>query len=149
MHLKMSSETLCKSVPGLPTWPEDQLPLQICINTTWLTYWLLTGKWITMDLPWQHCQHYFWVMKLYIQFLSHIADQHMMTSSNGNIFCVTGHLCREYTGPRWVPLTKASDAELWCFIYFDRRQNKQLGKQWCGWWFETPSIPLWRHCNEF
>ena len=20
-------------------------------------------------------------------------------------------------------------------------------KQWWGWWFETPSRPLWRHCN--
>ena len=37
----------------------------------------------------------------------------MMTSSNGNIFRVTGHLCGEFTGPRWIPHTKASDAELW------------------------------------
>ena len=40
----------------------------------------------------------------------------MMTSSNGNIFGVTGHLCREFTGPRWIPRTKASDAELWRFL---------------------------------
>ena len=39
----------------------------------------------------------------------------MMTSSNGNIFRVTGPLCREFTGHRWIPRTKASDAELWCF----------------------------------
>ena len=26
-----------------------------------------------------------------------------MTSSNGNIFRVTGHLCGEFTGPRWIP----------------------------------------------
>ena len=39
----------------------------------------------------------------------------MMTSSNGNIFRVTGHLCGEFTGLRWIPRTKASDAELWCF----------------------------------
>ena len=39
-----------------------------------------------------------------------------MTSSNGNIFRVTGHLCGEFTGPRWIPHTKASDAELWCFF---------------------------------
>ena len=39
----------------------------------------------------------------------------MMTSSNGNIFHVTGHLCGEFTGDRWIPHTKASDAELWCF----------------------------------
>ena len=36
----------------------------------------------------------------------------MMTSWNGNIFRVTGHLCGEFTGPRWIPRTKASDAEL-------------------------------------
>ena len=41
--------------------------------------------------------------------------QAMMTSSNGNIFRVTGHLCGKFTGHRWIPLTKASDAELWCF----------------------------------
>ena len=41
----------------------------------------------------------------------------MMTSSNGNR--VTGHLCGESTGPRWIAHTKASDAELWCF--FDLR----------------------------
>ena len=41
----------------------------------------------------------------------------MMTSSNGNIFRVTGHLCGEFTGHRWIPRTKASDAELWCFLW--------------------------------
>ena len=41
----------------------------------------------------------------------------MITSSNGNIFRVTGHLCGEFTGPRWIPRTKASDAELWCFLW--------------------------------
>ena len=34
----------------------------------------------------------------------------MMTSSNGNIFRVTGHLCGEFTGHRWISFTKASDA---------------------------------------
>ena len=41
----------------------------------------------------------------------------MMTSSNGNIFRVTGYLCGEFTGPRWIPHTKACDAELWCFLW--------------------------------
>ena len=41
----------------------------------------------------------------------------MMTSSSGNIFRVTGRLCGESTGHRWIPLTKASDAELWCFLW--------------------------------
>ena len=32
-------------------------------------------------------------------------------------------------------------------VFFDRRLNKQLSKQSWGWWFETPSCSLWRHCN--
>ena len=33
-------------------------------------------------------------------------------------------------------------------VFFYLRPNKQLSKQsWC-WWFETPSCPLWRLCNE-
>ena len=41
----------------------------------------------------------------------------MMTSSNGNNFRVTGPLCGEFTGLRWILHTKASDAELWCFLW--------------------------------
>ena len=54
----------------------------------------------------------------------------MMTSSNENIFPLTGPLCGEFTGHRRSPLTKAGDTQLWCFL-----------------WFETPSIPLWPYCN--
>ena len=46
-----------------------------------------------------------------------VIPEFMMTSSNGNIFRVTGHLCGEFTGRRWIPRTKASDAELWCFLW--------------------------------
>ena len=41
---------------------------------------------------------------------------YMMTSTNGDISRVTRHLCGEFTGPRRIPLTKASDVELWCFL---------------------------------
>ena len=40
-----------------------------------------------------------------------------ITSSDGNIFPVTGLLCGEFTDHRWIPLTKASNAELWCFLW--------------------------------
>ena len=46
-----------------------------------------------------------------------------MTSSNGNIFCVTGHLCGEFTSPGWIPRTKpvtrSSD------VFFDMPLNKR------------------------
>ena len=41
--------------------------------------------------------------------------------------------------PTQRPLTRSFD------IFFDLRQNKLLSKQWWGFWFETPSLPLWRH----
>ena len=44
----------------------------------------------------------------------------MMTSSNGNIFRVTGHLCGEFTGHRWISRTKASDAEFDIFLIWSR-----------------------------
>ena len=43
--------------------------------------------------------------------------QIMMTSSNRDNFAVTGHLCGEFTGHRWILRPKASDAELWCFLW--------------------------------
>ena len=53
-----------------------------------------------------------------IQLIPAIAREHiMMTSSNWNIFRVTCPLCGEFTGPRWITRTKASDAELWCFLW--------------------------------
>ena len=50
---------------------------------------------------------------------------YMMTSSNGNIVRVTGHLCREFT----VPVTRGFN------VFFDLHPNKQLSKQSWGWWF--------------
>ena len=41
----------------------------------------------------------------------------MMTSSNGNIFRVTGHLCGEFTGHRWRPIAvKAHRALMFSLI---------------------------------
>ena len=43
--------------------------------------------------------------------------------------------------PAQRPMTRTFDA------FFDLRLNKRLDKQSWSWWFETPSHPLWRHCN--
>ena len=48
---------------------------------------------------------------------------HMMTSSIGNIFRVTGPLRGESTGHWWIPLTKASDMKLWCFPWCAPKQT--------------------------
>ena len=70
----------------------------------------------------------------------------MMTSSNGTIFRVTGPLCGEFTGPGDFPAQRPVTRSFG--VFFDLRPNKQLSKQPRGWWFETPSLSLWRHCND-
>ena len=34
-------------------------------------------------------------------------------------------------------------------VFFDLRLNKRFSRQSWGWWFETPSLPLLRHCNVY
>ena len=51
--------------------------------------------------------------------------------------------------PTQRPVTRSFD------VFFDLRLNERLNDgvsnhqphYWWGWWFETPSRPLWRHCN--
>ena len=77
---------------------------------------------------------------------SHTCFSIMMTSSNGNIFRVTGPLCGEFTGPGEFPaqgpVTRSFN------VFFDLRLNRRLSKQPWGWWFETPVWSLWRHRND-
>ena len=92
MHLKMSS---AKWRP-------------FCIGLNVLIEWLLVEPYGGMGLN-QH-QVMAWTLMAQRHYL-------MMTSSNVNIFRVTGSLWGESTGDRWIPLPKAGDAELWCFLW--------------------------------
>ena len=72
-------------------------------------------------------------------------ENSMMTSSNGNIFRVTG-LCAgnsPVTGefPAQRPVMRSFD------VFFDLRLNQQFSQQWRRWWSETPSRSFWSHCN--
>ena len=68
--------------------------------------------------------------------LSYTISVCMMTPSNGNIFRVTGPLCGEFMGHWWIPLTKASDAELWCFL---------RSAPWINGWVNSREAGDWRH----
>ena len=69
----------------------------------------------------------------------------MMTSSNGNIFRITGPLCGEFNGPGEFPAQRPVMRSF--DVFFDLRPNKRLSKQPWGWWFETPLWSLWRQRN--
>ena len=44
--------------------------------------------------------------------------------------------------PAQRPVTRSFD------VFFDLRLIKRRSKHSWGWWFETLSLPLWRHCND-
>ena len=72
-------------------------------------------------------------------------ESSIMTSSNGNIsallafYAGNSPVTGEFHTKR--PVRRSFD------VFFDLRLNKPLNKQSWGWWFETLSHPLWRHCN--
>ena len=78
-------------------------------------------------------------------------NQYMMTSSNGNIFRVTGPLC----GDRWIHRSPVNSPNKGHAVtrsfggFFDLRLDKRLSKQSWPRGFETPSRSLLRHCNEW
>ena len=76
---------------------------------------------------------------------SFVSSLSMITSSNGNIFHVTGPLCKEFTGHRWIPpqrpVMRSFD------VFFDLCLNKWLSKQPWRQWCELPSRSLCHHCN--
>ena len=70
----------------------------------------------------------------------------MMTSPNRCIFRFTDPLWGESTVARWIPLTKATEAELWCFLSAPEQWSRKKSRRR---WFQTPSPSLRRHCVWF
>ena len=91
-------------------WPSNtHSTISYCAETAFL-HWnrrLCLGLWIVWN----------WLYHIHAYLVVVALEWSMMTSSNGDIFCVTGPLCGEFTGPRWIPHAKASDAELWYFLW--------------------------------
>ena len=50
--------------------------------------------------------------------------------------------------PRYSPLVRETTGHRSFDVFSDLGLNERLSKQSWGWWFETPSRPLWRHSND-
>ena len=68
-------------------------------------------------------------------------DSDNMMTSQMETFSASLALCAG-NSPHKGPVTPSFD------VFFDLRLNEWLSKQSWGWWFYTPSCPLWRHCIE-
>ena len=67
--------------------------------------------------------------------------RHQMETFSAILTICTGNSLVIGEFPAQRPVTRSFD------VFFDLRPNKRLSKQSWGWWFETPSCPLCRHCN--
>ena len=68
--------------------------------------------------------------------------RHQMETFSALLALCTGNSPVPGEFPTRRPVTRSFD------VFFDLRLNKWLSKQAWGWWSETLSCPLWRHCNE-
>ena len=71
----------------------------------------------------------------------------MMTSSQGNAYCVTSPLWGESTGHWWIPLTKANRKELWCFLWCMPKETVEQTVELLVIW-DAMSV-MWCHCNAY
>ena len=82
---------------------------------------------ITMVTP-QWCQKPWW--------------RHQMETFSALLAICAGNSPVPGEFPAQRPVTRSFD------VFFDLRLNKRLSEQSWGWWFETLSRTLWRHCNN-
>ena len=139
LHAKYAFVMLCKYV----LWKS-----RLMTDNAWgqlMDMYRFNGKWVMSPM----CMICPCMTSLYhISYIVSIwatAWKSMMTSSNGNIFRVTGPFCGEFTGPGEFPTQRPVTRSF--EVFFDLRLNKRLSKQTRCWWFETQSWSLWRHCN--
>ena len=124
---------------GISRWgmrPKQNL-LKSVKNDGWM---FVDNEWYVWKICVPHCWNT-WIWREVCWY--HVV---MVTSSNGNIFRVTGPLCGEFTGHRWIPRKGQWCGALMCPLICVL--NKPLSKQPWGWWFETPSRSLLGHCNS-
>ena len=67
--------------------------------------------------------------------------RHQMETFSALLALCAGNLPVPGEFPSQRPVTRNFD------VFFELCPNKRLSKQWWGWWFETQSHSLWRHCN--
>ena len=77
------------------------------------------------------------------QFCSNVWWRHQMETFSALLAICAGKSPVTGEFPAQRPVTRSFD------VFFNLRLNKRLSKQSWGWWFETPTHPLWRHCNIY
>ena len=126
------------------------------------SYWILSmALLICMSYLWYYFEHSAYLSTVYHVYTSiyesHQGDdrygltaygkylvawwRHQMETFSALLAICAGNSPVSDEFPAQRPVTRSFD------VFSDLRLNKRLSKQSWGWWFETLSRPLWRHCN--
>ena len=84
------------------------------------------------------------VLKFDRRLPNHLSDswwRHQMETFSALLAICAGNSPVSGEFPSQRPVTRSF------YVFFYLRLNERLSKQSWGWWFETPSCSLWRHCN--
>ena len=97
----------------------------------WWRHHVAGGIWLSksLEIPWIIWHSVAWATKYYLKLLMDY-DGNMSERRVITVVAIDGHddvikwkhfsrywpFVREITGPRWIPRTKGSDAELWCLL---------------------------------
>ena len=124
--------------------------VKVLLTMVQLQFKLICQPWITVkfSIP---CTHFRFMAK-YKSIIraffftrnhsTHIWWRHQMETFSALLALCAGNSPVNGENPTQRPVTRSFD------VFFDLRLNRWLSKQTWGWWFETPSWPLWRYCNE-
>ena len=133
----------------------SQLQEPILIVTTLHSTCLTLALWLCLD---RNYKINMMMISRQIFFVKHIVDwayrhltyaipsvapwwRHQMETFSALLAICAGNSPVTGEFPAQRPVTQSFD------VFFDLRLNRRLSKQSWGWWFETPSCSLWRHCN--
>ena len=122
VQIKESIKASLAFVRGMHRWPKDS------------SHEMARKFFHLISSPW-------WVPSLIYALSVSSWWRHQMEKISASLALCTGNspVTGEFLAQR--PVTRSFD------VFFDLRLNKRLSKQSWGWWFETPSCPLRRHCN--
>ena len=113
----------------------------------WFKYWILS-KIIKPCLSLKTFRHWplhFEIEQILPQYYYRNGSQswwrHQMEPFSALLAICAGNSPVTGESPAQRPVTRSFG------VFFDLHLIKRLGKHSRGWWFETLSRPLWRHCN--
>ena len=105
------------------------------------SHWNSLGVWVPMDFSSTYIRSFNQVQ--WLDIVPVIAWRHQMETFSALLALCAGNSPVPGEFPSQRPVTRGF------YVFFDLRLNKQLNTQSRGWWFETLSRSLWRHCNGY